>query len=478
MSQEEVKVLKQEERTYWRNNFFIVLLPFVLLGLPVHSILPSKRTADMQQKLDLSWRYWLRFRILSPVAILMNVVLLPFFIYTNYVMLSTLATLVIDVIIKGLITLSDISAFMQFLYLLPFFVIVNCAWMYGHLVNYVIRTFDTPTSVLQVTTCIRVAEDLPKNATNLATHCVDTMSMQVRNAAVQTPKYICSSQLQSGSQIHILQVEQAPLATPRSPDPCYRRKLSQIYFLIFAAPLIHIFTTWYRVDHEDWSCEEILNHVQLYMATITYTLVLPVYATFCRTIACQFNVLRGSIKDCIQRGERMRESHIYFIKKAYQQIADSIVTTNVLFGIFVTGVLLALDIFAAFNCANLWSPIVDKINGGISNIMKNGTTSFVENLLEITSDDFVVPPAVVRYWVGIAMETLLYVCLVWLVMTEAILTNEKARHLIVWINDFASETMAPKRHEGDANLNTDVPGGKTDGASDYDIYREVRKSKG
>ena len=187
-----MKVLKNNERTYWRNNFFIVLLPFVLLGLPVHIVLPTKRTAVMQ-KLDLSWRHWFEFRVRSPIAILMNVVLLPFYMYTNYLMLSTLATLFIDIIIKGRVRWSDLTALVSFLYSVPFFIMVNYAWIYGHLLNSIIQTFDTPTSVLDVAACTQTADEYPKNAINFTAQSSgsDAVAMQVRNGAGRTILYSC-----------------------------------------------------------------------------------------------------------------------------------------------------------------------------------------------------------------------------------------------------------------------------------------------
>ena len=83
--------------------------------------------------------------------------------------------------------------------------------------------------------------------------------------------------------------------TPRSRDLYYRRNLVQIYFLIFTTHLIHILTTWYRMEHEDWSSEEMWDHAQLYLRTIAYTLILPVYMTFCGAIACQLKALAGFI---------------------------------------------------------------------------------------------------------------------------------------------------------------------------------------
>ena len=190
---EEVKVLKHKERTYWRNNFFIVLLPFVLLGLPIHIILPSKRTRVMQ-KLDLSWRHWFEFRIGSPSAILITVVLLPFYIFTNYLMLSTVATLFIDIIIRGRVRYSDLAALLQFLYSVPFFIMVNYAWIYGHLLNSIIQTFDIPTSVVDFATSIQEVEDYPKSAFNLTIQCSKAVSMQVRNSALRAP-YCAVSQV-------------------------------------------------------------------------------------------------------------------------------------------------------------------------------------------------------------------------------------------------------------------------------------------
>ena len=179
---EDLKVLKHKEMTYWRNNFFVVLLPFVFVGLPVHIILPSKRTVVMQ-KLDLSWRHWLEFRIRSPVTMMMTIILLPFYIFTNYLILSKLATLFVDIIIKGRLRSSDLASLLQLLYSVPFFIMVNYAWMYGHLLNYIIQTFDTPNSVLDVTASIQVVDNHPEYMINPGSQSSDSISMQVRNGA-------------------------------------------------------------------------------------------------------------------------------------------------------------------------------------------------------------------------------------------------------------------------------------------------------
>ena len=137
-----------ESSTYWRNNFVVVLLPFILAGFPLHIIIPtdgSRKILREKQNVE----QWLQFRWRSPPVIWMTLLLLIAAGYLNYLFISSAVIIFNMLIIQGRFESSILDPVFELVYILPFVLMVDYSWLFGHQLNALIQSLDTPT-VLEI----------------------------------------------------------------------------------------------------------------------------------------------------------------------------------------------------------------------------------------------------------------------------------------------------------------------------------------
>ena len=129
--------------TYWRNNFILVLAPFELIGVPVQALIPANDDEDSIIT-NPSIGQWLKFHFRSTFVALLTVLQCPIWIGINYWFFSPVVSLLDHIVLQGRLEVSDVPALVELVYSLPFFIMVNYMWFYGHIIRAFIQSLDVP----------------------------------------------------------------------------------------------------------------------------------------------------------------------------------------------------------------------------------------------------------------------------------------------------------------------------------------------
>lgn len=400
--------------SYWSWTFGITTFPFIVWGCPIYLLLidrPSIRTT----------RTWLKYLFdctKHPFITLATFILLICTVLVNIYFISLLATLIKSLFIDGVYKSTMFSDLIDFLRDIPVVIPLNYIWLRGFRINNIVSLLNQ--------------------------------------------KYRKYTQINCGG---------------------YRLKLVVMMIITCGVHAIRYYS-YKKYTFSDLSFFTVWKTVWEFSVDVFVTLTFPVYCTFCYAIRFELYTIKALVYEMISKRVKPNETHLNKFKILYTHAADHIDVVNGCFSVYLS-VTIALTIIGTFVDAEiLIASVVTVISSMFfsifgerevlgrmaDTIIKNGTSSHLKNIIHelsnskgngtsnfldspvLTADetieivksngtvtsDATVDPNVVRQINAEIVCILLVYALLFFTIWQAVVTNDCARAVHVWLNDFVA----------------------------------------
>ncbi|CAG7724567.1 unnamed protein product [Allacma fusca] len=276
--------------SYWKWNFFIALLPFILYGVPIHALVNTSKSRKNES--IKSW--FLSVRGSSFCYGFISLLLFLLSLSLNVTMCYYFWGIFYELIIQGIITPNLVTNGTHIVLYLPFLALVDYLWIFGYSLRRTLRSFD------------------------------DSLNFTRFN-----------------------------FGEPTDIVPSYRKNLCFMYFLIVCIIVLNIFLTLHRVQRQDWSTETILRHSANYAVVVLYCCFLPIYACLCWGIRYQLQLVAGYIDSLIRKKVRLSHKHLPVLKGCYRRAVDNIIYVNTLCSLTVSWILMAIAVYVSLEASDV-----------------------------------------------------------------------------------------------------------------------------
>lgn len=202
-----------------------------------------------------------------------------------------------------------------------------------------------------------------------------------------------------------------------STRPSGRSTLFIMYFIIFVMYSVQFTLLYYRIRNGDTNVKAAIEYVY---NSVFYTLTFPVYATLCGAVRYEFQLLFSYINLLMEDKESTQMIYLDDFKRAYKMIADQILQINRHCSLYLSLVFLVISL-------SLYQEV-----------MELG----VKAIQIVTEEDINFRPFEIRTLIGDIFVILSYAGLGIFTVWQAVQTNDDARYMHVWLNDFVTTPSA------------------------------------
>lgn len=379
--------------SYWSWTFAITTLPFILWGCPFYHLLIERPTIR-------TTRTWLKYLFncsRHPLITLDLYIHLVCTVIVNIYFFYLFGTLIHSLFIAGVYESSMFSDLIDFLRDIPVVIPLNYIWLRGFRINNIVSLLNQ--------------------------------------------KYRKYSQIACGG---------------------YRLKLLVMMIVIACVHVIRYYSYNKYTFDANLSFFEIWRRVWELLVDVFVTLTFPVYCTFCYAIHFELRTIKALVYEMISKRVTPNVSHLNKFKTLYTHAADHIDAVNGCFSIYLS-LTIALTIIGTFVDAEILIATVStlvatmffSIFGGkeaVGTINDSNTNTLTElSISNLTATfgfnltnpinvivDTSVNPIVVRQINAEIVCILLVYALLFFTIWQAVGTNDCAREVHVWLNDFVA----------------------------------------
>ncbi|CAL8087910.1 unnamed protein product [Orchesella dallaii] len=364
--------------SYWTWTFKLTLFPFIFWSCPVYIVTTTK-----QSVLDspiTSTRSWLEFIFNCkrfPCTSFFSIFLLIFTVLINMYVSYTFVDLFNNLFIRGSYEISMLSDVLDFIRYLPIAIPLNYVWLKGYKLNNLISLLD-----------------------------------QVHR---KYGRVGCST---------------------------FRIRLVLMLLIILVIHTVRYFNyeKYLLTNKQDF--RSVVGTLSDFSLDIFCTLLLPLYCTFCYAIKFELLVIKGVIYDLMRKKVVPSVAHLNKFKALYTRAADHILQVNRLFSMYLSLALLILLVGTAADAENLWGTLGTALSSAFGG--SSPWTSFFTWLLQLGEEDVngvtaggMTPEEIRQINADIACILLTY-GLIFYTVWQAVGTNDSAREIHVWLNDFVT----------------------------------------
>ncbi|CAG7822775.1 unnamed protein product [Allacma fusca] len=414
---------------FWRRNLFAVLIPFFACGLPLHILssgVDKHEDAKNEDVYPLQWKTWYRYRFQSKTSTFMTILLFPVFLISNAYFIYLIQNLLYEWFILGELTLLQIFDIGNLLIIGPFVMTVNYIWSYSHAVAPILKSLLQPIAIPSVN---KSSENLVSPSAGIDS-AYDASDLKYYKDLEECTQYNSRVQMNITTIKTEIELQGFRFYTLRS------------YAFWMATHVFHLLIFQHRIKIEKWSTEAIYRQSVNYFCIIFYTFMFITHSNFSGIILWKMHRLNNYLRKLGESGDKLKMSHIHYIKRTFSRIADDIMHVNFLCRRLFLFIWLVMYYTVLTNALEMILFLIGRIIWGIQEHFKDTGESDWSRKFSLITLDVALSEDSVRIFIGLIVETLMYIYLTLNCLYDAVHANDEVRYLHVRVNNLAADLAA------------------------------------
>lgn len=334
-----VKTVHSERQNYWKINFFLILLPLIVCGLPVHLLLGGRRRISGTKE-------WLK-QIFLKDPICIRIITVCFFLFglgVNGLFIYIAGGLLYSLTIKGEVRSSIFEDVINIVRVAPVVIPIDIIWICGYSVRKLLISFDR----------------------------------------VTYPEIEVEWKIDYGKMSKKKKKPDKAWKNGWRSMTSYRIRLVAVYFIVIFNQLVHALIT-FETTKDVTDSSRIFDTWVSFALNFMYNLMLPIHMCLAWAIDWEFQRLSLYIKSLIACKIHPTFEYLAQFKKYYKSVGNHVMSVNDICGGYYSWVLLYLFL-----------SMYNEVYGVIQVII----TSFISYILGTVSNGTDLPKANVRLFVG------------------------------------------------------------------------------